>query len=230
MADTEKTGAEARQPGKRPSARAGRQPGQAKAQTQTQTNADAAKQPRSGRPQGRRRSGAKKQPAENAAQTAVQTPAQSAPQQPRPRQRQRRQDGDAAEQGGRQQKLKIIPLGGLGEIGKNMTAYEYGDDIVVVDCGMGFPDEDMYGIDVVIPDISYLKANAGKIRGIVITHGHEDHIGAIPYVIGELDVPIYATALTNAIIELKLEERGLLKNTQIFTKKAGDRFRLAPSR
>lgn len=126
----------------------------------------------------------------------------------------------------RQSKLKIIPLGGLGEIGKNMTAYEYGDDIVVVDCGMGFPDEDMYGIDVVIPDISYLRANIGKIRGIVVTHGHEDHIGAIPYVIGELDVPIYATALTNAIIELKLEERGLLKNTQIFTKKAGDRFRL----
>ena len=125
-----------------------------------------------------------------------------------------------------QSKLKIIPLGGLGEIGKNMTAYEYGNDIIVVDCGMGFPDEDMYGIDVVIPDITYLKANAGKIRGIIITHGHEDHIGAIPYVIGDLDVPIYATALTNAIIELKLEERGLLKNTQIFTKKAGDRFRL----
>jgi ribonuclease J len=107
-----------------------------------------------------------------------------------------------------------------------MTAYEYGNDIIIVDCGMGFPDEDMYGIDVVIPDISYLKANAGKIRGMVITHGHEDHIGAIPYVISELDVPIYATALTNAIIELKLDERDLLKNTQIFTKKPGDRFRL----
>lgn len=89
-----------------------------------------------------------------------------------------------------QSKLKIIPLGGLGEIGKNMTAYEYGNDIIVVDCGMGFPDEDMYGIDVVIPDITYLKANAGKIRGIIITHGHEDHIGAIPYVIGDLDVQI----------------------------------------
>ena len=141
--------------------------------------------------------------------------------------RQERPADAAAEEGtGRQSKLKIIPLGGLGEIGKNMTAYEYGDDIVVVDCGMGFPDEDMYGIDVVIPDISYLKANVGRIRGIVVTHGHEDHIGAIPYVIADLDVPIYATALTNAIIELKLDERGLLKNTQIFTKKAGDRFRL----
>jgi ribonuclease J len=133
---------------------------------------------------------------------------------------------DAVTEQGRQSKLKIIPLGGLGEIGKNMTAYEYGNDIIIVDCGMGFPDEDMYGIDVVIPDISYLKANAGKIRGMVITHGHEDHIGAIPYVISELDVPIYATALTNAIIELKLDERDLLKNTQIFTKKPGDRFRL----
>ena len=123
-------------------------------------------------------------------------------------------------------KLKIIPLGGLGEIGKNMTVFEYENDIILVDCGMGFPDVDMYGIDVVIPDITYLKENISKVRGIVITHGHEDHIGAIPYVINELDVPIYGTALTNAIIELKLEERNLLKNTQIFTKKAGDHIRL----
>ncbi len=145
----------------------------------------------------------------------------------KPQRQSRQKRGDNADDAPQKQsKLKIIPLGGLGEIGKNMTAYEYGNDIIVVDCGMGFPDEDMYGIDVVIPDITYLKANAGKIRGIVITHGHEDHIGAIPYVIADLDVPIYATALTNAIIELKLEERGLLKNTQIFTKKAGDRFRL----
>ena len=119
-------------------------------------------------------------------------------------------------------KLKIIPLGGLGEIGKNMTAIEFGTDIIVVDCGLGFPDEDMYGIDIVIPDISYLKANAEKVRGIVITHGHEDHIGAVPYVIHDLNVPIYATPLTAALIELKLEEHDLLYNTQIFTKKAGD--------
>ena len=123
-------------------------------------------------------------------------------------------------------KLKIIPLGGLGEIGKNMTAIEFGTDIIVVDCGLGFPDEDMYGIDIVIPDISYLKANAEKVRGIVITHGHEDHIGAVPYVIHDLNVPIYATPLTAALIELKLEEHDLLYNTQIFTKKAGDIFRL----
>ena len=123
-------------------------------------------------------------------------------------------------------KLKIIPLGGLGEIGKNLTVYEYGQDIVIVDCGMGFPDEELYGVDVVIPDITYLKQNRDRIRGIVITHGHEDHIGALPYVMRELDVPLYATPLTAGIIELKLEEHDLLYNTQIFTKRAGDKFRL----
>ena len=123
-------------------------------------------------------------------------------------------------------KLKIIPLGGLGEIGKNMTAYEFGSDIIVVDCGMGFPDEDMYGIDIVLPDISYLKANADRIRGLILTHGHEDHIGAVPYVLKDLDIPIYTTPLTAALVELKLEEHDLLYNTQIFTKKAGSVFRL----
>ncbi len=123
-------------------------------------------------------------------------------------------------------KLKIIPLGGLGEIGKNMTAYEFGGDIIVVDCGMGFPDEDMYGVDIVLPDISYLKANSEKIRGMILTHGHEDHIGAVPYVLKELDMPIYTTPLTAALVELKLEEHELLYNTQIFTKKAGSSFRL----
>ena len=125
-----------------------------------------------------------------------------------------------------QSKLKIIPLGGLGEIGKNMTAYEFGGDIIVVDCGMGFPDEDMYGIDIVLPDISYLRANAAKIRGIILTHGHEDHIGAVPFVLKELDVPVYTTPLTAALVELKLEEHDLLHNTQIFTKKPGAVFRL----
>ena len=123
-------------------------------------------------------------------------------------------------------KLKIIPLGGLGEIGKNMTAYEFGSDIIVVDCGMGFPDEDMYGIDIVLPDISYLRANADRIRGLILTHGHEDHIGAVPYVLKDLDIPIYTTPLTAALVELKLEEHDLLYNTQIFTKKPGSVFRL----
>lgn len=123
-------------------------------------------------------------------------------------------------------KLKIIPLGGLGEIGKNMTAFECGSDIIVVDCGMGFPDEDMYGIDIVLPDISYLRSNADRIRGMILTHGHEDHIGAVPYVLRELDIPIYTTPLTAALVELKLEEHDLLYNTQIFTKKTGSVFRL----
>ena len=123
-------------------------------------------------------------------------------------------------------KLKIIPLGGLGEIGKNLTVYEYGKDIFLVDCGMGFPDQDLYGVDMVIPDITYLRANRDRIRGMVITHGHEDHIGAIPYVLKEIDIPIYTTTLTAALIELKLEEHDLLYNTQIFTKKPGDHFHL----
>ena len=123
-------------------------------------------------------------------------------------------------------KLKIIPLGGLGEIGKNMTVVEFGSDIIIIDCGMGFPDEDMYGIDVVLPDITYLKANQKNIRGLILTHGHEDHIGAVPYILRELDIPIYTTPLTAALVELKLEERDLLYNTQIFTKKTGSTFRL----
>lgn len=123
-------------------------------------------------------------------------------------------------------KLKIIPLGGLGEIGKNLTVYEYGKDMILVDCGMGFPDDSLYGVDMVIPDITYLKNNKEHIRGMIITHGHEDHIGAIPYVLRELDIPIYTAPLTAAIIELKLEEHDLLYHTQIFTKNPGDRFKL----
>ena len=123
-------------------------------------------------------------------------------------------------------KLRIIPLGGLGEIGKNMTVIEFGNDLIIIDCGMGFPDEAMYGIDVVLPDISYLRNNASRIRAMIITHGHEDHIGAIPYVLRELDVPIYTTSLTAALIELKLEEHDLLYHTQIFIKKPGTVFRV----
>ena len=123
-------------------------------------------------------------------------------------------------------KLKIIPLGGLGEIGKNMTVFEYGNDIIIVDAGMGFPRESMYGVDVVYPDISYLKANAEKVRGLILTHGHEDHIGSVAHLLKEVDCPIYTTALTAALVELKLEEEDMLTTTQIFTKKAGSVFRL----
>ena len=120
------------------------------------------------------------------------------------------------------EKLKIISLGGLNEIGKNLTVYEYGGDIVVVDCGMGFPDDDMYGIDVVSPDVSYLIKNQNKVRGIFITHGHEDHIGALPYVLRSLNAPIYATRMSAGLIRLKLEEHRLLDKTKIITCEAGD--------
>ncbi len=120
------------------------------------------------------------------------------------------------------EKLKIISLGGLNEIGKNLTVYEYGGDIVVVDCGMGFPDDDMYGIDVVIPDVSYLIKNQNKVRGIFITHGHEHHIGALPYVLRSLNAPIYATRMSAGLIRLKLEEHRLLDKTKIITCEACD--------
>ena len=111
-------------------------------------------------------------------------------------------------------KLKIIPLGGLEKIGMNITAFEYEDSIIVVDCGLSFPEDDMLGIDLVIPDISYLKSNADKVKGFVITHGHEDHIGALPYVLKEINLPIYTTKLTMGIIEKKLTEHNLLRSTK----------------
>ena len=106
-----------------------------------------------------------------------------------------------------QSKLKIIPLGGLGEIGKSMMVMEYEDDIIIIDAGLMFPEEEMLGIDLVIPDISYLLDKQEKIRGIVVTHGHEDHIGALPYLLPQLNVPVYATKLTRGLISVKLKER-----------------------
>ena len=120
------------------------------------------------------------------------------------------------------EKLKIIPLGGLDEIGKNITVLEYGKDMIVIDCGVGFPDEDMYGIDLVIPDFSYLAANQKKLRGMFITHGHEDHIGSIPYCMKEVNCPIHGTAMTNGLIKLKLEEHHLADTVKLVTHKPGD--------
>ncbi len=120
------------------------------------------------------------------------------------------------------EKLKIISLGGLNEIGKNLTVYEYGGDIIIVDVGMGFPDDDMYGIDVVIPDFTYLIKNQSKIRGIFLTHGHEDHIGSIPYLLRSVSAPIYATRMTAGLVKLKLEEHRLLDKAQLITCEAGN--------
>ena len=124
------------------------------------------------------------------------------------------------------EKLKIMALGGLNEVGKNLTVYEYGDDIIVVDCGLGFPDDDMYGIDIVIPDFTYLVNNNSRIRGIVLTHAHEDHIGALPYLMREISAPIYATPLTAGLTQVKLAEHKLLETTELEVKKPGDVIKL----
>ena len=124
------------------------------------------------------------------------------------------------------QKLKIMALGGLGEIGKNMTVLEYGNDIIIIDCGIAFPDEDMPGVDLVIPDITYLEENEDKIRGILLTHGHEDHVGAIPYVLRSIDAPIYGTRLTLGIVEKKLSEHRLPYDPDLVCVNAGDTLQL----
>ena len=134
------------------------------------------------------------------------------------------------EQGKSASKLKAIPLGGLEQIGLNITAFEYEDSIVVVDCGLSFPEDEMLGIDLVIPDITYLKENAEKVKGFVITHGHEDHIGALPYILKELNIPVYATKLTMGIIENKLEEHGLMKTTKRKVVKFGQSINLGQFR
>ena len=123
-------------------------------------------------------------------------------------------------------KLKIIPLGGLEQIGMNITAFEYEDSIIVVDCGLAFPEDDMYGVDLVIPDVTYLKENIDRVKGFFITHGHEDHIGAIPYVLKDVNVPIYSTRLTNALIEHKLEEHDMLKKVKRKVVKYGQHINL----
>lgn len=118
--------------------------------------------------------------------------------------------------------VKVIPLGGLGEIGKNITAIEYKDEIMVIDCGVSFPDEDMYGVDLVIPDVKYLVDNSEKVKGIFLTHGHEDHIGALPYILKQINVPVYGTNLTLGIVKNKLKEHNILSDCDLHVVEAGD--------
>ena len=123
-------------------------------------------------------------------------------------------------------KLKVIPLGGMEQIGMNITAIEYEDSIIVVDCGLAFPTDDMLGIDLVIPDVTYLKQNISKVKGFVITHGHEDHIGALPYILQQVNVPVYGTKLTIGLINNKLKEHNMLKNTKRKVVKHGQSINL----
>ncbi len=125
-----------------------------------------------------------------------------------------------------QNKLKIISLGGVNEIGKNLTVLEYEDDILVIDCGLGFPDDEMFGVDLVIPDVTYLVKNRDRVRGFVLTHGHEDHIGALPYVLQQVNAPIYATRLTAGLVRLRLEEHNLQNDVSVFVHQAGDIFQV----
>ena len=121
-----------------------------------------------------------------------------------------------------EEKVRIIPLGGLGEIGKNITVIECDNEIVVIDCGIAFPDEEMYGVDLIIPDVTYLKNNIEKVKGIFLTHGHEDHIGALPYILKQINVPIYGTKLTIGIVKTKLEEHNILEKTKLNSVNPGD--------
>src|SRR5512143_259566 len=128
----------------------------------------------------------------------------------------------------KQGKLRIIPLGGLGEVGKNMTAYEFDEKIIIVDAGIMFPENDMLGIDYIIPDYTYVRERADKVIGIFITHGHEDHIGAVSHVVSDIPAPVYATALTRGLIEVKLARAGTSGKVTLNTVEAGQRLELNP--
>src|SRR5512137_1747023 len=127
-----------------------------------------------------------------------------------------------------QEKLRIIPIGGLGEVGKNMMAYEYNEQILVVDAGLMFPDNDMLGVDYIIPDFKYLRDRAENVLAVVITHGHEDHIGSIQHLLGVIPVPVYATPLTLGLIEVKLARNGLAGKADLHTIQANETLRIGP--
>ncbi len=163
-------------------------------------------------------------PAEQAAPAVrAEAPAQEAPRKNQKNSRRRGGNNNNTDPNAR---VRIIPLGGLHEIGKNMTVYECGEDMFIVDCGLAFPDDEMFGVDVVIPDFTFVEKNKDKIRGIVITHGHEDHIGGLAYLLKTVNIPVYATRLTLALIEGKLKEHGLLGRVKLIEKHPGDHIKL----
>src|SRR5664279_3832707 len=125
-------------------------------------------------------------------------------------------------------KLQVIPLGGLGEFGMNITAIRYGEDIIVVDCGMMFPDAELLGVDLVMPDLTFLKENQAQVRAVILTHGHEDHIGAVPYFLSEIDVPVYGTAFTLALVERRLEEYDLDQEPRLIKVKPKQAIGIGP--
>src|ERR1700759_3112823 len=125
-------------------------------------------------------------------------------------------------------KLQVVPLGGLGEFGMNCMAIRWGDDIIVIDAGLMFPEAELLGVDIVVPDLTYLTENREYVRAAVLTHGHEDHIGALPWMLSELNIPVYGTEFTLALVEGKLEEHGLLDNAELNEIKAGERFKIGP--
>ena len=125
-------------------------------------------------------------------------------------------------------KLQLVPLGGLGEFGMNSMAIRYGDDIIIIDAGMMFPDSELLGVDIVTPDFTYLEQHREMVRGLILTHGHEDHIGAVPFLISQIDIPVYGTAFTLALVERRLEEHDMLSRVRLNTIKPGDRIELGP--
>ena len=193
------------------SAKASRNSGESKAARGSGESRNTGESRNSGESKASRNSGESKNSRNSGESKALPAPA-----------RQKARDGKKDGKG----KLKIIPLGGLEQIGMNITAFEYEDSIIVVDCGLAFPGDDMLGIDLVIPDVTYLKQNIDKVKGFVITHGHEDHIGALPYILQQVNVPVYGTKLTIALIEHKLEEHRLLKNTKRKVMKHGQSVNL----
>jgi ribonuclease J len=197
---------------------------------QKENDAAAAEQKPAEKKQGEKNRGEKKPHEKKQGEKKLDLPHNKKKQAPKKEEPAEKKQGNSGKNSSRRKKgvtpLRIIPLGGLGEIGKNMTLIEYEDDIVIIDCGLAFPEDDMPGIDLVIPDFTYVLKNRDKVRGVVVTHGHEDHIGSLSYLLKELNVPVYSARLTIGLIEGKLKEAGILRDAKLHVVKAGDQVKL----